>query len=35
MTGQAGFFRLEGRKERHKGRVWGVYVTEDAKTGDM
>ena len=27
MMGQAGFFRLKGRKERHKGRIWGVYVT--------
>ena len=31
MTGQAGFFRLEGPKERHKGRIWGVYVTEAAR----
>ena len=31
MAGQAGFFRLEGRKERHKGRIWGVYVTETAR----
>ena len=31
MMGQAGFFRLEGRKERHKGRVWGVYVTPAAR----
>ena len=31
MTGQAGFFRLEGPKERHKGRIWGVYVTETAR----
>ena len=31
MVGQAGFFRLEGRKERHKGRIWGVYVTATAR----
>ena len=31
MTGQAGFFRLEGRKERHKGRIGGVYVTATAR----
>ena len=31
MMGQAGFFPLEGRKERHKGRVWGVYVTPAAR----
>jgi ribosomal protein S18 acetylase RimI-like enzyme len=27
MVGQAGFIRYEGRKERHKGSIWGVYVT--------
>lgn len=27
MVGQAGFFRHEGRKVRHKGTIWGVYVT--------
>ena len=31
MMGQAGFFRLEGAKERHKGRIWGVYVTPAAR----
>jgi len=31
MIGQAGFFRLEGAKERHKGRIWGVYVTPAAR----
>lgn len=31
MVGQAGFFRLEGRKESHKGRIWGVYVTATAR----
>ncbi|HEY5865909.1 MAG TPA: GNAT family N-acetyltransferase, partial [Candidatus Tectomicrobia bacterium] len=27
MVGQAGFFRHDGRKEHHKGTIWGVYVT--------
>jgi RimJ/RimL family protein N-acetyltransferase len=27
MVGQAGFFRYEGRKDHHKGSIWGVYVT--------
>jgi ribosomal protein S18 acetylase RimI-like enzyme len=27
LVGTAGFFRNLGLKERHKGRVWGVYVT--------
>ena len=31
MIGQAGFFRLEGLKERHKGKIWGVYVTPAAR----
>jgi ribosomal protein S18 acetylase RimI-like enzyme len=31
MVGQAGFVRYEGRKERHKGRIWGVYVTATAR----
>ena len=31
MVGQAGFVRYEGRKERHKGTVWGVYVTAAAR----
>ena len=31
MTGQAGFFRQQGAKERHKSRIWGVYVTEVAR----
>ncbi len=31
MVGQAGFFRHEGRKERHKGNIWGVYVTVAAR----
>jgi ribosomal protein S18 acetylase RimI-like enzyme len=31
MVGQAGFVRSEGRKERHKGIIWGVYVTAAAR----
>jgi ribosomal protein S18 acetylase RimI-like enzyme len=31
MVGQAGFFRHEGRKVRHKGDIWGVYVTAAAR----
>jgi len=31
MVGQAGFVRYEGRKECHKGTVWGVYVTAAAR----
>jgi RimJ/RimL family protein N-acetyltransferase len=31
MIGQAGFVRHEGRKVRHKGFIWGVYVTATAR----
>ena len=31
MMGMAGFFREKGPKSRHKGRVWGVYVTPKAR----
>ncbi len=31
LVGTAGFFRNQGIKERHKGRVWGVYVTRAAR----
>jgi ribosomal protein S18 acetylase RimI-like enzyme len=31
MLGQAGFVRSEGRKVRHKGHIWGVYVTAAAR----
>jgi ribosomal protein S18 acetylase RimI-like enzyme len=31
MVGQCGFVRHEGRKERHKGFVWGVYVSPGAR----
>lgn len=29
LVGMAGFFQDEGAKSRHKGRIWGVYVTEE------
>ena len=28
LVGIAGFYQEEGAKSRHKGRIWGVYVTE-------
>ena len=31
MVGQTGFMRQEGRKMRHKGFIWGVYVTPAAR----
>lgn len=31
LVGSAGFFRNKGLKERHKGRIWGVYVTGEAR----
>ena len=31
LVGTAGFFRNKGMKERHKGFVWGVYVTLDQR----
>ncbi|MGA9390060.1 MAG: GNAT family N-acetyltransferase [Candidatus Sulfotelmatobacter sp.] len=31
LVGTAGFFRNKGLKERHKGHVWGVYVTREAR----
>jgi ribosomal protein S18 acetylase RimI-like enzyme len=27
LVGTAGFYRSKNQKERHKGHVWGVYVT--------
>jgi RimJ/RimL family protein N-acetyltransferase len=29
LIGTAGFYRLQNRKEAHRGHVWGVYVTAD------
>jgi ribosomal protein S18 acetylase RimI-like enzyme len=31
LIGMAGFYREKGPKSRHKGRVWGVYVTPNAR----
>jgi ribosomal protein S18 acetylase RimI-like enzyme len=31
LLGMAGFYREKGPKTRHKGRVWGVYVTREAR----
>jgi len=31
LRGMAGFFRDTGLKTRHKGHVWGVYVTPPAR----
>jgi ribosomal protein S18 acetylase RimI-like enzyme len=29
LVGMAGFFRAKNRKERHKGWIWGVYVSRE------
>jgi ribosomal protein S18 acetylase RimI-like enzyme len=29
LVGMAGFYQEEGPKNRHKGRIWGVYVTQE------
>ncbi len=31
LVGMAGFYRDQGLKTRHKGHVWGVYVTPGAR----
>jgi ribosomal protein S18 acetylase RimI-like enzyme len=31
LTGTAGFWRQRNPKIRHKGEIWGVYVTEHAR----
>jgi ribosomal protein S18 acetylase RimI-like enzyme len=31
LMGTAGFVRDKGLKERHKGHIWGVYVTRAAR----
>ncbi|MFZ0817162.1 MAG: GNAT family N-acetyltransferase [Candidatus Sulfotelmatobacter sp.] len=31
LLGTAGFFRDKGLKARHKGHIWGVYVTREAR----
>jgi len=28
LVGTAGFYRVQNAKERHKGRIWSVYVSE-------
>lgn len=30
LVGMAGFFRHQGKKVRHKGHIWGVYVKPEA-----
>ena len=35
LLGMAGFYREKGPKSRHKGRVWGVYVTPKARGGGI
>jgi hypothetical protein len=32
LLGTAGFFRDKGLKVRHKGHIWGVYVTSEARS---
>ena len=31
MSGMAGFYREQGAKSCHKGRIWGVYVTSSER----
>lgn len=31
LIGTAGFFRGKGRKEKHKGHIWGVYLARPAR----
>ncbi|HLW83598.1 MAG TPA: GNAT family N-acetyltransferase [Candidatus Sulfotelmatobacter sp.] len=31
LMGTAGFFREKGLKGRHKGQIWGVYLTREAR----
>lgn len=31
LLGMAGFYREKGAKSRHKARIWGVYVTPEAR----
>jgi ribosomal protein S18 acetylase RimI-like enzyme len=31
LVGMAGFFRKRGEKIRHRGTIWGVYVSEDCR----
>ena len=31
LAGMAGFYREQGPKTRHKGHIWGVYITRSAR----
>src|SRR5580704_7459709 len=31
LIGMAGFFRRQGEKIRHRGGIWGVYVSEERR----
>ncbi len=31
LVGMAGFFRQRGEKIRHRGGIWGVYVSEESR----
>lgn len=35
LLGCAGFYRDRGLKSRHKGRIWGVYVTPEKRGGGV
>jgi ribosomal protein S18 acetylase RimI-like enzyme len=35
LEGTAGFYRETGPKTRHKGRIWGVYVTPEKRRGGI
>lgn len=35
LIGTAGFYRSKGLKERHKGHIWGVYVTAATRGSGM
>lgn len=35
LVGVAGFFREQAPKARHKGKIWGVYVTPECRSGGI
>jgi ribosomal protein S18 acetylase RimI-like enzyme len=35
LIGMAGFYREQGPKSRHKGRIWGVYVTPEKRAAGI
>jgi ribosomal protein S18 acetylase RimI-like enzyme len=35
LIGTAGFYRDKGRKSQHKGHVWGVYITREARSSGV